>query len=62
MEKPICELSNTDANVFSIIGRVGKTLKRAGLTERAEEFYAKTKTCADYDAVIQLAMEYVEVE
>jgi len=60
--KPTCELVGQDGNAFFIIGRVGKTLKRAGLAEKAEEFYARVKTCADYDALLRLAMEYVEVE
>lgn len=61
-EKPRCNLTDCDGNVFSIIGRVGKTLKRAGLTDRANEFYGRAKDAESYDAVLRLCFEYVEVE
>lgn len=60
-KKPDCELSGVDGNVFMIIARVMKTLKRAGMAAKAEEFCAKAKACSSYDAVLQLCMDYVEV-
>ena len=59
--KPECELSECDGNVFFIIGRVSKALKRAGMSEKAAEWYDKATKCESYDAVIQLAFEYVDV-
>ena len=61
-EKPRCKLSGEDGNVFAIIANVSRTLKRAGLRDKAEEFKAKAPKAGSYDNVLQLCMEYVEVE
>jgi len=61
-EKPVCKLVDTDGNVFALAGQVGKTLKRAGLADKATEFYEKLKNCGSYDEALRLMMEYVEVE
>ena len=60
--KPTCKLSGEDGNVFSIIGRVSKTLKRNGKPELAKEFAEKALASKSYDAVLQLCFDYVEVE
>lgn len=60
--KPACNLSDCDGNVFMLAGRVGKTLRCAGLSDKADEFYGRLKGCGSYDAALQLMMEYVEVE
>lgn len=62
MEKPIVKLIGEDGNVFNIIGKVSKGLKRAGLKEQAEEFQTRAFKSGSYDEVLQLVMEYVEVE
>jgi hypothetical protein len=59
--KPECELSGQDGNVFGIIGRVTKTLKRAGLAEQADEFASKAMDAGSYDEVLRLCFEYVDV-
>lgn len=61
MSKPECELIGQDGNVFFVIGRVIKTLRRAGLHEQADEFDSKYPNCQSYDEVLQLAMDYVEI-
>jgi hypothetical protein len=60
--KPVCQLTGTDGNAFAIIANVDKALKRAGLRERAQEWRAAAFKSASYDALLQLAFEYVEVE
>ncbi len=55
------ELSDTDSNVFSIIGKVKKALKRAGHHEAAQEFSDEAMRQESYDDVIQLAMRTVDV-
>ena len=60
MDKPECELVGTDGNVFAVIGKVSKTLKRAGQRERATEFAEKAMNCGSYDEVLQLLQEYVD--
>lgn len=62
MEKPVVQLSGEDGNVFSIIGRVSKALKRAGQADKAKEFSEKAMNSESYDAVLQLCFDYVEVE
>lgn len=62
MNKPVCKLSNEDGNVFNIIGRVSKALKRAGQNDKAKEFVRKAFNSESYDAMLLLATDYVEVE
>lgn len=60
--RPVCKLIGEDGNVFNIMGRVIKSLKKVGLAEEAKEFSTKAFNSASYDEVLQLAIEYVEVE
>lgn len=60
--KPTCQLSGEDGNVFSVIGRVSKALKRAGQPDRATEFRTKAMSAGSYDEVLSLCFDYVEVE
>ena len=62
MNKPKCKLIGKDGNVFNIIGLVSKALKKEGMTKEASEFTAKAFNSESYDAVLCLAMEYVDVE
>ena len=59
MSKPECELVGTDGNVFAIIGKVSRTLKRAGQPEKAKEFQTKAMKCGSYDEVLILLHSYV---
>ena len=61
IEKPNCQLSGEDGNVFSIIGRVAKTLKRAGLREQMKEFENKAWEQDSYGDVLLLCSKYVNV-
>jgi hypothetical protein len=54
------DLTNEDGNVFAIIGRVTKALKRAGLRAEAEAFAKEAMASESYDAVLQLVMRTVE--
>ena len=60
--KPTCQLSGEDGNVFSVIGRVSKALKRAGQPDKAKEFSGKALSAGSYDEVRRLCFDYVEVE
>lgn len=62
MSKPVCKLTNTDGNVFSIIGNVSRALEKAGKKQEASEFREKAFKSDSYDKVLQLVMQYVEVE
>jgi len=61
MDKPECQLLGQDGNVFYIMGAVARTLRGAGLEERAAEFTERARQAHDYDEVLRLVMEYVEV-
>ena len=54
-------LAGEDGNVFMIMGRVRKALKRAGHEDLVEE-YTKEMTSGDYDHLLQTTMRYVEVD
>lgn len=58
---PKCKISGEDGNVFAIIGRVAKTLTRAGLHEEAYQFREAAMAAKSYDAVLQLCFKYVDV-
>lgn len=59
--KPACKLAGTDGNVFSVIGRVQKALKKAGQNDRASEFVQKAFQAKSYDEVLALCFDYVDV-
>ena len=61
-KKPRCKLVGTDGNVFALAGRVGRALRRAGMSDKAKEFSNKLLQCESYDEALQLMMKYVEVE
>lgn len=61
-EKPTVQLSGEDGNVFSIIGRCSRALKKAGLPEQAEEFCKEAMSAGSYDEVLRLAMKYCDVK
>jgi hypothetical protein len=56
------KLTGEDGNVFNIIGKVSKSLKRAGMADKAKEFTDKAFKADSYDAVLLLCFEYVDVE
>ena len=60
-KKPKCKLIGTNGNVFAIIGKVSKTLKKAGLKNKAKEFTKKALSSSSYDEVLTLCLKYVNV-
>lgn len=60
-DKPEVQLSGEDGNVFSIIARCGKALRKSEHPEREKEFTDKAFAAASYDEVLQLAMHYCDV-
>jgi len=59
---PACRLIGTDGNVFAIIGKVRRTLREAGQPDRASAFVEQAFQSQSYDEVLQLCLEYVEVQ
>lgn len=61
MEKPVVRLIGEDGNAFVIMGKVVKALKRAGYSQdQIKEYQAKAMS-GDYDNLLAVTMEYVEV-
>ncbi len=63
MEKrrPVVKLIGMDGNAYFILGRVKKALEKAGMHREAKEFIEKA-TSGDYDNLLRVVMEYVDVE
>lgn len=62
MEKKIkVKLIGEDGNAFHILGKVSMALKRAGLKEKAEK-YVEEATSGDYNHLLAVTSEYVEIE
>lgn len=60
-EKPECNLTQCDGNVFAIIAAVRRSLVRANQDERALEWVNRAMNAESYDEVLQLAFAYVDV-
>ena len=60
-EKPKVQLTGEDVNAFPIMAKVKKAMLEAGAKkEEMEEYWAKS-TSGDYDNLLRVAMDYVEV-
>ena len=62
MEKPITKLVGENGNVFNLIGIASVALKNAGLRDQAKEMSKKCFEAGSYDEVLQIVMDYVDVE
>lgn len=57
------KLIGEDGNVFNIIGLVSRALKRGKVpADEVSKFQSAAFSSPSYDAVLQLCMEWVEVE
>lgn len=61
MNNPKVKLTGEDGNVFSIIGRVSKTLKRAGMSKEAKECASRSMKAESYHKVLNITQEYVQI-
>ena len=56
------ELVGQDGNAFAIMGRVTNAMRRAGVDREIIKQYQQEAMSGDYDHLLQVTMEYVEVE
>ena len=49
-------------NAFAILAKVRRALKKAGYDERFIKAYVAKATAGDYDHLLRVTMEYVEVQ
>jgi len=59
-EKIKVKLIGENGNAFVIMSKVIKALEKAGKKEEAKE-YVKKATAEDYDNLLRVTMEYVEI-
>lgn len=62
MKKPKVKLTGNDGNAFSIMGRVISALKKSGASKDAIEEYRKKAMSGDYDNLLRVTMEFVDVQ
>ena len=55
------ELVGHDGNAFAIMGRVSSALKKAGASKEELDQYMKESMSGDYNNLIRVATEWVEV-
>jgi hypothetical protein len=56
------QLSGNDGNAFAIMGAVKSALKKAGASKEELEQYLADSMSGDYDNLLRVAMEWVEVD
>ena len=61
-QKPKMELVGQDGNIFGILGRASRLLKRAGQSEQADEMFSRVTSCGDYYEALNIISEYVDTE
>ena len=54
-------LTGEDGNAFAVLGTVKNALQRAGYRKEAEEYFEEA-TSGDYDNLLRVTMQYVNVE
>ena len=55
------QLVGEDGNAFAIMGKVQKAMRRAGVPKPEIDQYLKEAMSGDYDHLLQVTMEWVEV-
>jgi hypothetical protein len=62
INKPVCKLIGEDGNVFNLIGRTKRTLKQAKMLDSANQMTKRCFEAKDYNEVLMIISEYVEIE
>ena len=60
--KPTVKLIGQDGNAFAIMANVKQALKRAGADKEYIDEYLKEATSGDYNHLLTVSMNYVDVE
>ena len=61
-KKPVVRLIGEDGNVFFIMGKVVRAMKRAGYSQAEIKDYQAKAMSGDYNHLLATTMEYVDVE
>ena len=62
LTKPTVKLIGQDGNAFAIMGRVKQALRRAGADKEYIDKYLSEATAGDYNHLLAVSMEYVDVD
>jgi hypothetical protein len=62
LTKPTVKLIGQDGNAFAIMGRVKQALRRAGADKEYIDKYLSEATSGDYNHLLAVSMEYVDVD
>ena len=55
------QLTGNDGNAFAIMGSVRSALRRAGATKEQIDEYSNASMSGDYDNLLRVALDWVEV-
>ena len=61
-KKPVVKLIGEDGNAFAIMGKVVKAMKTAGYSQDEIEDYRTKAKSGDYNHLLAVTMDFVEVE
>ena len=62
IKKPKCALIGEDGNIFNLMGKASRTLKRNGMRKEAEEMCSRIMNSAkSYDEALIILQDYVEI-
>jgi uncharacterized protein YbgA (DUF1722 family) len=56
------QLIGEDGNAFNILGKVSRALREAGYSDDFIREYQSQAMSGDYDNLLQVTMQYVDVE
>ena len=59
-EKPKCKLVGTDGNIFALLGRAQKELRRTGQNDKAVEMVDRATHSNSYEEALSIICEYVD--
>lgn len=60
-DKPAVKLIGEDGNAFAILGRVTRALREAGYSKDHIQRYQREAMEGDYNHLLMVTMEYVDV-
>jgi len=61
VKKPICDLLNIADNQFSVIEEVKRVMSKNNLQPKLNEFVKRALRANNYDEVLKIAGDYVEL-
>lgn len=55
------QLTGQDGNIFAIMGRVKRAMRREGFEEESKEMAKEVMSCHSYSDALEIIADYVEV-